>query len=49
MDSGSPGIHLDWVKTQLRFISTAFHKAQLNSNSTLQAEPVESTQVRLTD
>ena len=46
MDSDSLGIHVHWVKTQLRFIITAFHKAQLNSNSTLPAEPVDSTQVR---
>ena len=43
MDSDSLGIHVDWVKTQVRFIITAFHKAQLNSNSTLPAEPVDSS------
>ena len=42
MDSDSLGIHIDWVKTQVRFIITAFHKAQLNSSSTLPAEPVDS-------
>ena len=31
MDSDSLGIHVDWIKTQLRFIITAFHKAQLKS------------------
>ena len=31
MDSDSLGIHVDWVKTQLRFIITAFHKSQLKS------------------
>ena len=48
MDSDSLGIHVYWVKTQLRFIITAFHKVQLNSNSTLPAEPVDSTRVRFT-
>ena len=40
--------HYNWVETQLRFIITAFHKAQLNSNSFRPAEPVDSTQVRFT-
>ena len=44
--SDSLGINVDRVKTQLRFIITAFHKARLNSNSTLPAEPVDTTQVR---
>ena len=48
MDSDSLGIRVDRVKTQLRFIITAFHKAQLNSNSTLPAEPVDLTPVRFT-
>ena len=48
MDSDSLGIHVDWVKTQLRFIITAFHKTQPNSNSTLPAEPVDSTRLRFT-
>ena len=48
MDLDSLGVHVDWVKTQVRFIITAFHKAQLNSNSTLPAEPVDTTQVRFT-
>ena len=48
MDSDSLGIHVDWVKTQLRFIITAFHKTQPNSKSTLPAEPVDSTQLRFT-
>ena len=40
MDSDLLGIDVDRVKTQLTFIITTFHKAQLNSNSTPQAEPV---------
>ena len=47
MDSDTFGSHADWVKTQLRFIIAALHKAQHNSNSTLPAEPVDSTQVRV--
>ena len=46
MYSDSLGIHVDLVKTQLRFIITALHKTQLNSNSTLPAEPVDSTWLR---
>ena len=48
MASDSHGIYVDWVNTQLRFIITAFHKAQLNSNSTLPAEQLDSIQVRHT-
>ena len=48
MDSNSLGIHVAWVKTQLKFIITASHKAKLDSNSTLPAELVDSTQVRFT-
>ena len=41
IDSDSLGLHVDWVKTLV--IITTFHKAQLNSNSTLPAEPVDSS------